>query len=217
LEKLGDGRFGGWYDQALAGRDARLQGQACLLLGKLGATEVHPEARQQLWRVLRQVGQGASVKLQAAEALARLGDDSVLAKLLAYASSGYADDRILAIAGLGELSGEADARAMLFVLSEDVQAEVALAAVRALGRRATAEQLEWARGQWGSGGIEGDAGSRSRVRALAALAVGATGGPGDAQRLGRLLGDESGYVRVAAARAVGECLGGHRGESKGMK
>jgi len=204
LEKLGDRRFGGWYDAALGGSDLRLAGQACWLLGKLGETEWRRDSRAKLWQALRRsgaTGGGAAVKLQAAEALARLGDREVLPKLLAYAGSGYADDRLMAVSGLESLGGE-EATAMLVVLVEDVQIEVRLAAIGALGWRATADQVAAARAALAYQDEQGDAAAMERVRGLAALALGRAGGQADGVALYRAMADKSAYVRVAAARAA---------------
>ena len=203
LERLGDKRFGKWFDAALMGDDPQLAAQSCMLLGKLGASEYRrKDSAGKLWQVLRQRGQGVAVRLQAAEALARLGDKKILPKLLAYAGSGYADDRLMAIAGL-EAIGGIDVAAMLTVLVEDSQIEVQLAAVRALGPRQTGDmERQMARRALRYVDGDGDPLATERVRGLAALALGRVGEDEAGRLLHEAMGAKSAYVRLAAARGA---------------
>ena len=201
LEKLGDTRFKKWYDAALFGKDSHLKSQASLLLGKLGQTTLRSDSRAKLWQVLRQPKQDAVVKLQAAEALAKLGDANVLTKLLAFAGSGYADDRLMAISGLEYLGGE-NAFAMLVTLADDAQLEVRLSAIRALGPRAEEKNLTLVRRSLRHTDPGEDATVTTRVRSLAVLALGKTGHQNDAKLLYQAMEDPSPYVQVAAARAT---------------
>ncbi len=201
LEKMGDTRFKKWYDAALFGKNSQLKAQACLLLGKLGQTALRSDSRAKLWLVLRQPKQDPGVKLQAAEALARLGDANVLTKLLAFAGSGYADDRLMAISGLEFLKGE-NAYAMLVTLADDAQLEVQLSAIRALGPRATEKDWTLVRRSLRYTDPQGDPTVTARVRGLAALALGKTSQPDDAHLLYQAMDDLSPYVRIAAARAA---------------
>jgi HEAT repeat protein len=201
LEKLGDKRFEAWFDGALAGSDARLCGQACFLISKLGNEGVRQNSRVKLWKVLRKKGQTVQVRLQAAEALARLGEEKILKQLLVYASSGYADDRLIAISGLEYLGG-ADVYAMLTVLADDPQIEVQLAAIRALGKLADEKDLEFARRSMFYRDEQGDAETAERVRGLAALALGRIGKNSDSNYLYRAMADRSEYIRLIAAKAT---------------
>jgi len=201
LEKLGDERFESWYDTAINGDDEQLMGLSCILLGKLGDSELRSGSKEKLWRVLEKPDQLVAVKLQAAEALARLGDERVLRRLLSYAASGYADDRLLAISGLEQLGGE-DAYSMLVVLTDDALMEVRLAAIRALGARAEAEDLEVARQGLGYTDENGDAVVTARVRGLAALALGRIGKEEDGRWLHKAMRGGSRYVKIAAARGM---------------
>ncbi|MCP4707364.1 MAG: HEAT repeat domain-containing protein [Planctomycetes bacterium] len=201
LEKLGDRRFGSWYDEALNGEDVQLAGLSCMLLGKLGDREIRLVLEEKLWGVLEKSGVSAAGKLQAAEALARLGDERVLRRLLSYAASGYADDRLLAISGLEQLGGE-DAYSMLAVLTDDALMEVRLAAIRALGSRAEFEDLELARQGMSYPDKSGDAVVTARVRGLAALALGRIGEAEDGRLLYEAMKGGSRYVQIAAARGM---------------
>ncbi|MCH9022744.1 MAG: HEAT repeat domain-containing protein [Planctomycetes bacterium] len=201
LEKMGDTRFGRWYDHVLLGDDANLCGQACLILGRLGSGPLRPHSRDKLWQVLNKQGQAVPVKLQAAEALARLGDKTILKKLLVYANSGYGDDRIIAISGLALLGGP-EVVGMLRALADDPQIEVRLAAVRALGHQAESPHLELVRKHVTYKDSQGNPLATARVRGLAILALGKVGTKADAKRLYKAMTDKMPYIRVAAARAT---------------
>lgn len=199
LEQLGDNRFMHWYDRALFGADPQLASQACVLLGKLGNTALRGESQTKLWKVIQKDGQNPIVRLQAAEALARLGDERVIKKLMAYAASSYADDRLIAIYGLALLGGE-NAQAMLTVLVEDSQLEVQLAAAGALGPDATDKERDMVRRAVGYVDPDGDPQATARVRGLALMALGQLGQDSDATLIHHTLDDDDPYVRVAAAR-----------------
>lgn len=201
LEKLGDDRFENWYDGVLNSDHAPLAGQACLLLGKLGNTEIRRYSREKLWRALRKKGQAPSVRLQAAEALARLGDETILPQLAVFAGSPYGDDRMIAASGLDALSG-AEAYAALVVLAEDSQIEVRLAAIAALAEKAEKSDVEVARHALAYKDAEGDPLVTTRVRGLALLALGKVGDEKDAGLLYDAMAAESTYLSVAGARAA---------------
>ncbi len=200
LEKMGDKRFGNWYDNILAGSDNKLLGQACLLLGKLGNAGIRAGSRQKLWHILQNVRESASVQLQAAEALARLGDKRILKRLMVWANSSYADDRMLAVSGLGLLGGH-DAYAMLTVLADDPQIEVRLAAIGAMQRQADKKDLQIVRNALSYNGNGSDKFATLRVRGLAVLALGKVGQPQDSGRIYSMMASSNNYLRIAAARA----------------
>lgn len=205
LEKLGDNRFVRWYNDILFSDDEKLASQACMLIGKLGNTYLRKDSKSQLWRVLRKENQLPPIRLQAAEALARLGDEKVIRNLLIYSGSGYADDRMIAISGL-QLIGGPEATAMLTVLVEDPQIEVQLAAMRALGKQAHEEDAKVARGAIDYTDDQGNAIATLRVRQLAILALGAMAKPQDSSLLYNAMSDKSQYIRVAGARATADYL-----------
>ncbi|HPY78463.1 MAG TPA: HEAT repeat domain-containing protein, partial [Anaerohalosphaeraceae bacterium] len=135
------------------------------------------------------------------EALGRLGEEKVLKQLLVYASSGYADDRLIAISGLEYLGGP-DVFAMLTTLADDPQIEVQLAAIRALGKLADETNLELVRQCLHYEDPEGDTQAADRIRGLAILALGRIGKKTDSSLLYRAMADRSQYLRLAAARAT---------------
>jgi HEAT repeat protein len=201
LEKMGDKRFQNAYDKALFGDNPQLAGQACMLLGKLGPTPLRPDSKTKLWAVLHNQACPVAVRLQAAESLARLKDSSVLKKLLIYAGSGYADDRMIAISGLEQL-GSSDAYAMLTTLADDQQIEVQLAAIAALDRLAEPDDRQLARKNLQFRDSPQTDDSSQRIRGLAALTLGKIGTSADASLLYHTMRDENIYVRLAAARGA---------------
>ena len=205
LERLGDPRFEKWYDKVLLAEDENLSALACLLLGKLGNDPPRQRSRRKLWQVMQKEGQSPNVRLQAAESLARLGDESVLNKLLIFAHSGWADDRMLAISGLAFLAAP-EAKGMLAGLADDDQTEVRLAAIRALGPLADDEQRVLVVKHLTYRDSGGNELASQRVRGLALLALGSRGAQSDSGRLYRALYDPSGYLRIMAARAAIDLL-----------
>ena len=218
LERIGDQRFGTWYDLVLDGDDAPLAGAACWLLGKLGHTALRTDSDLKLWAVLKKKHQYPSVRLQAAEALARLGDERILSQLLVFAGSYYADDRIMAVEGLRHID-DVNAYSMLLSLTEDPQIEVRLAAASALGPRAESGDRQLVRAAMDYDGIQGDALSAARVRGLALLALGRIGTADDGAVLKAALHDANAYVQIAAAHGVLELtdrLGAASGSGSGL-
>lgn len=205
LEKMGDQRFGGWYDYVLASDNASLCAQACLILGKLDNTSLRTDSAGKLWNVLRKEEQHVPVRLGAAEALARLGDANIRKTLLGYANSGFADDRIMAISGLKWLNDPV-VISMLVTLTEDPQIEVSLAAVAALGSRAADKHRALARENLNYSDSDPDPARIVRVRGLAILALGATAEKKDLPLLAEKLKAGAPYLRITTAKALLEYL-----------
>lgn len=201
LEQMGDSSLKSWYDYVLAGEDPMLTAQACLILGKLGVTPLREDSSGKLWALLRKERQHPTIRLQAAEALARLGDKQILKTLLGYANSGFADDRILAIGGL-QHSRDPIATSMLITLTEDPQAEVQLAAIRALGPQAGPDHRKLIRKGLNYRDPQGDEVRTERVRGLAILALGATATSDELPLLAAQLKQDNPYLRITATRAT---------------
>jgi HEAT repeat protein len=205
LEKMGDRRFFTWYNDILESKDAQLCSQACMLLGKLGKTSIRRDSVEKLRQVLHKKDQAPAVKLQAAESLARLGDEKILNNLLVFSNSGYASDRLLAIAGLEWLKDQT-AQTMLMVLADDEHLEVSLAGIRTLGPLADASHLQVVRENLHYQDPENDQDAEQRIRGLALLALGKVGKQSDAHHLYKAMSAQSGYTRIAAARAAIDLL-----------
>ena len=131
------------------------------------------------------------VILQAAEAIAMLGDHRIYPKLWTRLISTYADDRVIGIRAMGAL-GTDEAKSAIITMLDDPVPEVRLAA---------AEQL----GKLGESGGEAevlavfeknlmadmDAQGQQRIKTLAALAIGEIGTERSAKYLPQLLQDPS--------------------------
>lgn len=201
LEKLGDRRFVRWYDKALVSDVPQYAGQACLLLGKLGESQLRADSRVKLQQVMNKPGQKPYIRLQAAEALARLGDMSIKERLLDFAGSGYADDRLLTVSAL-KLLGSNECYAMLSVLAYDDQIEVKLSALRALGTLAGKEDAAPAYPALNYTDPLNDPTVTQRVRHLAILAVGSFGRDSDAGLLKEQLNSSNKFLSLTAAIAI---------------
>lgn len=201
LEKMGDERFLRWYDKALVSDIPQYAGQACLLLGKLGNSANRSGSRKVLWQVMNKPGQKPYIRLQAAEALARLGDMSVKQRLLDFAGSGYADDRLLTVSALKLLACN-ECIAMLSVLADDEQIEVRLSALRGLGVLAGEDDIKPAYKALSYTDPYNDNTVTQRVRHLAVLAIGSFGRDSDAGLLKEQLNSSDSFLRLTAAIAV---------------
>ena len=201
LEKMGDRRFVKWYDKSLLSSNARYAGQSCLLIGKLGNTPLRRNSREQLWQVMKKPNQKPYIRLQAAEALARLGDSRIAERLLDFAGSSFADDRLLVVSAL-KLLGSPECYAMLSVLSADEQIEVSLSALRSLGTLAGKEDIVPAYEALEYEDPYNDQNVTQRVRHLAILAISSFGNEKDISILNKYLSDKSEFIRLTAAVAV---------------
>ncbi len=189
LHRLGD--FSHTHDLEQTAIDPRppVRGDTAFVLGMLG----EPTAIPILEEMLRHDADG-NVRLQAAEALWRLGSEKGEDALVAATISAYASDQAIALLGLAQ---PRDARILGNIegfLTADYP-EVALIAARAAGMLGSDQ---------GYGVARIGAESRDpRQRALAALAFGAIGRTDAQPMLARLLRDDQPDVRLAAADAVG--------------
>jgi HEAT repeat protein len=189
LHRLGDQRF--TKDLETTAKDPlvwQLRAETAVVLGLLD----EPTAVRVLKPMQRDAQ--AAVRIQVAEALWRLGDESGLKTLVSSTQSGYPDDQMIALLGL---AGPRDRRVMGHLrgaLTADFP-EVCLVAARAMGTLGSDAGYAVA--------ALGVRSTDARQRALAALALGAIG-RSDAQAiLAELLKDrDSADVRLAAAQAL---------------
>ena len=145
------------------------------------------------------------VRFNAAEAIARLGDERIYLKLWSMLISAYHDDRVFGIGAMGALGTLKARDALITMLDDDVPA-VRLAAAEKLGMLGDTsgefEVLEVFRSnlaaQLDRGGVE-------RVNVRMALAIGEIGTPALIELLPQMLDSESKFVRLAAAKAVFQC------------
>ena len=188
------------FQNAVATDDQTVRANAALLLGKSGDRSALTQ--KALWWTLRRKDSNDKVRFQAAEALAMLGDQTIYPKLWAMLISAYADDRVVGIRAMGALGTEQAKNALITMLDDGVL-EVRLAAAEQLGKLqdpiGEPEVLQVFTKNL-TAGLDKE--SLERVNVLTALAIGQIGTKPLTKYLPQLLKDESGFVRIAAAKAV---------------
>jgi len=216
LEKLGDTMFETWYDQVLLSDDHKNVALACMLLGKLGNQGVRINSKKKLYEVMHLNIQNFSVKLQAAEALANLGDKAILKRVLGFSNSQYTAYQLIAISTLDILLDvpgikQADIHAQLALLSgEDHQVEVQLASIGALGKLADINHIQQVRKNINYMHPENNLVATIRVRGLALMALGKVGARGDCNTLWQAFDNDNQYIRMAAAKGAIDYIKRHR-------
>ena len=187
--------------KAIASNDQTVRANAALLLGKCGDRSV----LKFLWWTMGRKDSADKVKFNAAEAIARLGDERIYPKLWAMLISAYHDDRVFGAAAMGTL-GTAEARDALITMLDDDILEVRLTAAEQLGMLGETigepEVLDVFRKNLLAGLNKKDV---ERVKVLTALATGQICTEPVREFVPLLLRDESEYVRIAAAKAVFQC------------
>jgi HEAT repeat protein len=188
LHQLGDTRFSHEFERTASDPRAQVRGDTALILELIGNTSAVPI----LYEMMKH-DSVPNVRLQAAEALWRLGDPRAEDVLVLATVSGYASDQMI---GLLALAGPRDQRVLRNVFGRltDPYPEVALVAARAAGQLGN---------DAGIGIAERGADSSDPMqRALAALALGDIGRHDSQRVLAKLLDDDSADVRLTAAAAL---------------
>ena len=194
----------------LASQNPTLRGNVAMLLGMLG----DPSAVAMLKDLAEVPMQRASavrqsiVRIQIAEALVKLGEDSALDAIRAGAYSQHDEVRVLSLKTMGRLEDERMTTAFRQMVKEDHPIELRLAAAEALGRIGAARETALAAARKGADW------DKAVVRAQAAFTLGWLERPTAARRLGELLDQDeesSRAVRLAAAAAVLQALEGAGG------
>jgi HEAT repeat protein len=188
LHRLGDPTHSHLFEQTSLDPDKRIRGDTAFMLGLLGDKSAVPI----LVNMLRS-DKDAVVRLQAAEALWRLGDERGLDDLVGATVSMYPDDKMIALLALAQPH---DTRMLGHVegaLTDDYP-EVALVAARAAGMLGSDHGYGVA--------LNGAKSDDPRQQLLAAMAFGAIGRADAQPTLGKLLDDKDADVRLAAAGAL---------------
>ena len=201
MNKLGSPDSLELLGKAITSKAQAVRANAAVLLGKSG----DKSALKLLDWALRDKDSDDKVRLQAVEAMARLGDERTYPKLWTMLISAYADDRVMGIGTMGALGTVKAQNALITMLGDDVL-EVRLAAAEQLGMLGSTtgepEVLDVFTKNLTAGldkeGIE-------RVNMQTALAIGQIGTAPLTKFLPQLLKDESKFVRIAAAKAVLQC------------
>jgi HEAT repeat protein len=188
--------------KAIASKDPTIRANATVLLGKSG----NKEELKLLYWVMGDSNSDDKTRFQAAEAIARLGDEKIIKKLWTMIISTYADDRMMGLNAMGAL-GTATAEDILITKLDDEVLEVRLTAAEQLGRlgdsSGEAVVLSVFAKEAATAGL--DKRDMERVKVLAALAIGQIGTKPVTKYLPQLLQNESKFVRIAAAKAVFQC------------
>jgi HEAT repeat protein len=183
---------------AITSKDQTLRANAAALLGK---TDDKNQLKLLYW-ALQDNESDDIVRFQAVESIAMLGDEKIFRKLWSILISVYADDRVIAIRGMG-LLGTKQAKDVLTTKLDDDVLEVRLAAAEQLGVLddpiGEPEVLAVFTKNLTSNMDQTD---RQRVHMRTALAIGEIGTKALTNHLPQLLNDDSKLVRLAAAKAV---------------
>jgi len=202
MGKLGSAEYLDVVRKAIHSDDQTVRANATFILGKMG----DKSSLKLLKWAQEDKNSSDKVRFQALEARARLGDEQVLQKLWAIVYSAYADDRIMGIRAMGAL-GTSKARDILITKLDDDVLQVRLAAAGELGRlrdrTGEPEVLEVFEKNL-TAGLDKQVGEHANK--LTALAIGQICTPNLREFLPQLLQNESKFVRIAAARAVFQCI-----------
>ncbi len=190
--------------KAITSKDPTIRANATVLLGKSG----NKEELKLLYWVMTDSNSDDKTRFQAAEAIARLGDEKIIKKLWTMIISTYADDRIMGLNAMGAL-GTPTAKDVLVTKLDDEVIEVRLTAAEQLGKLGDSSGEAVVLSVFGSatGTKEAvtaglDKRDMERVNVLAALAIGQICTKPVTKYLPQLLRNESKFVRIAAAKAV---------------
>lgn len=187
LHRLGDYSRSHDLEQLSVFPDPYVRRNVVMVLGLLG----EKSAVRILWPMQRD--SDGAVRIQVAEALWRLGNESGLNNLAALVVSEAPDDQIIAVLALAS-AGDSRVRGYPRGKLTTPYDEVNLAAARALGMLGSDEGYGVA--------MKGVRSSDGRQRGLAALALGAIGRADAQPALSALLDDKEESVRLAASLAV---------------
>ncbi len=201
LYKLGDKTKFSNLTSQLSNKDMNIRANAVLLLGKAG----NKQAINLLQLTMDARDSDDKVRFQAAESLARLGENSIYPKLWTMELSINADIRVIGAMAMGALGTE-QARGALTTLLSDQVIEVRLIAAEQLGKLGyTTGEPEVLDVFAKNLTAKMDPISAERVNSLAALAIGQIKTPSLLQKLPILLNNESKFVQLAAAKSVLLC------------
>ena len=167
--------------------DPHVRGTTAFVVGLL----TEPSAAKMLTTLL--ADRSPAVRIQAAEALWRIGNQRGLEDLVAFSISGYPDDQMIALHAIAETGDQRVIQHIRGQLDSDY-VEVSLAAARALGMFGSDEGWNIA--------VPAATSKDPRQRSLAALAMGAIGRSDLQGYLKGLIADKEPEVRISAATAI---------------
>ncbi len=198
LYKLGYKQYLEPIRKAVLSDDQTVRANAVVLLGKSG----EPDVLKLLYWAKDDDYSEPKVRYQAAEAIARLGDEKIIPKLWTMLISKFVDNKIIGIRAMGAL-GTREAKEVLLTKLDDDILEVRLAAAEQLGMLGDISGQDIVISVFEEDltqGLERD--GYERVIVLTALAIGRIDTPAVSKYLPKLIEDESKLVRLAAAQAA---------------
>jgi HEAT repeat protein len=188
--------------QAASSKDQMVRANSVLLLGKTGDRN----SLQLLWNTMQDRSSDDKVAYQSAEAIATLGDGKIFPKLWTMLISAYHDVRTMGVIAMGKLKSPEAKSALIRMLDDDIL-EVRLVAAGQLGllgdpigEPKVVEVFERNLTN------EMDLQAAERANVLIALAIGQIKTPALKKFLPKMLQNDSKFVRIAAAKAVFQCL-----------
>jgi HEAT repeat protein len=196
LCKMGNPDYLKMIESAAETDDPTVKANAAMLLGKLKSKR----SLKLLYSLKDNPDADDIVAFNAVEAIARIGDEKIYAKIWTMLISVYADDRYIGAQAMGALGGMKGANAIITLLDDDV-AEVRLAAARELGslgdNSGQIVVLEYLNSP-----EPADKDIIERRNTMAALAIGQIGTEALTAYLPKLLKNDSPFVRLATAKSV---------------
>jgi len=202
MVKLGSSEHLQILRKAATDNDQMIRANAVLLLGKSG----DQGSLRLLWNTMQDRSSDDKVAYQSAEAIATLGDRKIFQKLWTMLISAYHDVRTMGVLAMGKLKTPEAKNALIKMLDDDIL-EVRLAAAGQLGllRDPVGEPkvLEVFEKNL-TNGMDLEAAERTNI--LIAMSIGQIRTPALKKFLPKLLQNDSKFVRIAATKAVFQCL-----------
>ena len=196
LCKLGKTEYLKKIEEATNAMDPTVVANAAMLLGKLKNKASLPL----LYKLKDDPASSDIVAFNAVEAIARIGDAKIYAKIWTMLLSVYADDRYMGACAMGTFGGSRGANALITLLDDDVP-EVRLAAAEQLGKLGDASGqvvvLEYLNNP-----PKDEKTAVEKRNVLAALAIGQIGGEPLTAFLPKLLKSDMPQVQLAAAKSI---------------
>jgi HEAT repeat protein len=195
IAKLGNKRTSELIEAALNSEDQTLRANAAMLLGKLG----DKSKVAKLYKTLYDDNSSDRVKINAMEAIARLGEEQIYNRLWSLLISKHPDDKVMGIRAMGQLNTEESRDAIITMISDEMW-EVRLTAAEELARLGNPtgepEVIEYFEEACGS------ADERTVANFIATMSIGYIGSEELNNYLPERLESESKSVRLAAAQSV---------------
>jgi len=202
LCKLGEIQQLAVIQKAVEADDQTVKANAAMLLGKLKSRE----SLTILYHLKDSENSSDAVAFNAAEAIARIGDEKIYQKIWTMLISVYADVRCMGVYAMGALGGNKGASAISTMLDDDVP-QVRLVAAEQLGALGD-KSGQFVVLEYLASPPRQEKEMVEKCNRLAALAIGQIGSDKLAEYLPKLLKNDSPAVQLASAKSI-FMLSGH--------